>query len=301
MEINDNNIPKKQNINEINEKYILKKNDNMIFINNKKDNYKEDKYDMNIDDIINNYKNLELNYNKLQLEYNSLKNNYIQLLDNYNTEKNKRNNQEEKSLFNEYIIKENNALRLINSNYEYIITPLINYINDINYFINKKKIKKIDTAKINQNIRNINANQNPNENISFEEHPLYSFIQLLNNYKNIILNDESFNINTKNKKNKSNPKKINTYDTYESIMKSYNLKSDIIFKPKKNIKEKKAKSIVLTPNNSKNSKSHTKFNGKVSKTEKYHNKNKGKIEQKRKQIINKMLKKDNSSLTKKSK
>ena len=301
LTINDNNIPKKQNINEINEKYYLKENDNMIFINNKKDNYKEDKNDMNIDDIINNYKNLELNYNKLQLEYNSLKNNYIQLLDNYNTEKNKRNNQEEKSLFNEYIIKENNALRLINSNYEYIITPLINYINDINYFINKKKIKKIDTAKINQNIRNINANQNSNENISFEEHPLYSFIQLLNNYKNIILNDESFNINTKNKKNKSNPKKLNTYDTYESIMKSYNLKSNIIFKPKKNIKEKKTKSIVLTPNISKNSKSQKIFNGKVSKTEKYHNKNKGKIEQKRKQIINKMLKKDNSSLTKKSK
>ena len=295
LDTNNNNIPKqqKQNINEINEKYYLKENKDINIINKKNDNFNYD--------LIYNYKILELDYNKIQLEYNTLKKNYIELLDNYNAEKNKKNIQEEKSLFNEYIIKENNSLRLINSNYEYIITPLINYINDINYFINRKKIKKIDLVKLNQNIRNINNTQNTNENISLEEHPLYSFIQLLNSYKNIILNDESINTNMKNYKNKSIPKKINTYDTYESIMKNYNLKSTIVFKPKKSIKETKAKSIVLTPNYSKSSKSHKIFDGKVSKTEKYNSKNKGKIEKKRKQIINKILKKDSSSLTKKSK
>jgi hypothetical protein len=189
-------------------------------------------------------------------------------------------------------VKENNDLRAINSNYEYIITPLINYINDINYHINKKNLKKLNIIKIKQNIRNTNSyNQ-------IEENPLYSLVLLLDNYKNIIVKNESnkslFN------RSKSNIKKISTY---ESLMKTYNIKDNIIFKSninKSGDKNKNVKSIAVavTPIYSKKMKS--KLFGKedkINKTDKNSNlnKTKSKVTEKRKQIKDKILKKDNSS------
>ena len=249
------------------------------------------------DEFIHNYKILEFNYNNLIQEYSSLKNEYLHLLDNYNKEKNEIKIKEEKSLYNNYFLQENNDLKKIISNYEYILTPLINYINDISYLINKQKLKKIDIAKINQKIRNIN--DIPNQNDDFfknDEHPLYSFVQLLDNYKNIIYEEEIFH--SINKKSKSNPKKLNDYET---IMKNYNIKDKIIFKFKNNNKDSFSKSLVSTPIYSKNSKNHQIFRGKISKTEKFQNKSKGKMTEKRKQIIGKNNKKDYSSVNKKTK
>ena len=275
LNLKTNKSQKEQNIEGLIEKSYLNAHNNMNE-NSEKKNINE-----NNDEFV---KNLELKYNNLLFEYNSLKYNYIQLLDNYNKEKNKRNIEDEKNLFNEYILKENNNLRIVNSNYQFIVTPLINYINDVNYLINKKTLKKIDIATINQKIRNTN------ENTSIEEHPLNSFIELLDSYKNIILNDEF--IHSINRKSKSNPKKLNSY---ESIMKNYNIKNNIVFKSKNNnTKESFSKSIGLTPIYSKNIKN--KFlRNKNTKTEKYHNKSRGKIVEKRKKIVGKILKKGNSS------
>ena len=271
-------------------------NGNINILLNKNEKYKENDNIDNMNGLMNNYKKIEDNYNKLQLEYNSLKNEHLKLLENYNKEKNNKNIDDEKTLFNEYIIKENNDLRTINSNYEYILTPLINYINDINYHINKKKLKNIDLIKIKQNIRNTNITYN-----CIEESPLYSFIQLLDNYKNIIVNDESLN-NIYNR-SKSNPKKVYTY---ESIMNDYKIKNDIFFKSKNNIsnKSQKLKSLAVTPIHSKKMKNNKFFGdeNKIYNTEKYQNKRKGKITDTRtkKQIKDKILKKD-TSLGKKKK
>jgi hypothetical protein len=81
-----------------------------------------------ISELIRNYKNLENNYNKIQFEYNLLKKEYLELLNEYNKIKNNPNLEDKKNLFNEYISKENNELRSLNSNYEYILTP-ISYFN----------------------------------------------------------------------------------------------------------------------------------------------------------------------------
>ena len=283
------------NSNDYFNKSMNNNNSNTNKLLNKNEMYKENDNIDNMKELMNNYKKIEDNYNKLQLEYNSLKNEHLKLL-NYNKEKNNKNIDDEKTLFNEYIIKENNELRTINSNYEYILTPLINYINDINYHINKKKLKSIDLTKIKQNIRNTNITYN-----CIEESPLYSFIKLLDNYKNLIVNDES--INNIYDRSKSNPKKKYTY---ESIMNDYKIKNDIFFKSKNNIsnKNQKLKSLAITPIHSKKMKNHKFFGdeNKIYNTEKYQNKSKGKITdaRARKQIKDKILKKD-TSLSKKKK
>ena len=282
--LNANEIQKETLNKDIKEKEFIKNYNQKLNIDKQDNNNKE-----KINELMKNYKNLEYNYNQLQFEYNSLKNEYMKLLNNNEKETNERKIKDEKDLFNEYILKENNDLREINSNYEYIITPLINYINDINYFINKKYLKKIDIVKIKQNIRNPTTKNNNN---TFEEHPLYPFIQLLQNYKNIIMNIEI--TNTLNNRNKSNPK----LNTYESIMKHYNLKNNISFKSKNNSKEKYSKSITVTPIQSKLGKNHKIFGNqnKIAKTEKYNNnKSRGKIQEKRKHIIGKLLKNDSFS------
>ena len=285
---NLNYSPKQQvNFNNINENEYLngsiKQNNNMNIIIENEENYNE-----NINILRNNYKKLEYNYNQLRCEYNSLQNKCSRLLNDYKKEKKKRSVDDEKDLFNEYILKENNDLREINSNYEYIINPLINYINDINYYINKKGLKTIDLVKIKQNIRNAKYNQNK----GIEEHPLYSFIQLLENNKNIIINDEmNKSKNSINNRTKSNPKKLNSY---ESIIKNYNLKNNMVFKSKNKTNNKYSKSISLTPFNSKIKKTHKKYGTENidSKSEKLYNKNKGKMANKRNYIINKIIKKD---------
>ena len=253
-----------------------------------------DKNDNYNNDFMNNYQQLKDNYNQLKLEYDSLKNDHLKLLEEYKKDKIRftKNEIDEKTLFNDYIVKENNDLRAINSNYEYIITPLINYINDINYHINKKNLKKLNIIKIKQNIRNTNSYNH------IEENPLYSLVLLLDNYKNIIVKNES-NKSLSNR-SKSNIKKISTY---ESLMKTYNIKDNIIFKSninKTGDKNKNVKSIVVpvTPIYSKKMKS--KLFGKedkINKTDKNSNlnKTKSKATDKRKQIKDKILKKDNSS------
>ena len=280
--LNSNEINKDSVNQDIKEKEFNNK-PNQQLNNSKSDNNKE-----NINKLLENYKSLEYKYNRLQYEYDSLKDEYMKLLDN-NKENNERNVKDEKALFNEYIIKENNDLREINSNYEYIITPLINYINDINCYINKKYLKKIDVARIKQNIRN--TNNKKNNNFSDEENSLYPFIQLLQNYKNIIMNNEI--TNTLNNRSKSNSK----LNTYESIMKHYNLKNISFKKSKNNSKDKYSKSISVTPIQSKLGKNHKIFGGPGAgaKTEKYNHKSKGKIQEKRKQIIGRLLKNDSST------
>ena len=285
-----NNDENNKNKKEVNKNSEL--NEISQFNKNKIENI--DNYNKIINELIQNYKNLENNYNKIQFEYNLLKKEYLELLNEYNKIKNNPNLEDKKNLFNEYISKENNELRSLNSNYEYILTPLINYINDINTFLNNKNLKRIDIVKLKKNLKQVNYNQNSNSD-NVDDHPLKPFILLLDNYKNIIINDENIII----KKSKSNQKKI---ASFESIMKDYNIKEEVyLFKPTSKIKKKNSKSITETPIISKDMKTH-KYFGKennIIKTEKIQNRSRIKILERKKSNIDRFKKKDISLYKKK--
>ena len=85
-----------------------------------------------------NLKNTNLNFDKT--------NNNIE-----NDKKNGNTNLEEKSYLNDYLTKENERLKKINKNYELVISPLIDYINDINYYFGQNII---NYHNINQIIKN---------------------------------------------------------------------------------------------------------------------------------------------------
>ena len=284
---NDENNQSKKEVNknsELNEINLFNKN-KIENINN---------YNKIINELIQNYKNLENDYNKIQFEYNLLKKEYFDLLNEYNKIKDNQNLEDKKNLFSQYITKENNELRSLNSNYEYILTPLINYINDINTFLNNKNLKRIDLVKLKKNLKKVNYEQNSNSN-NFDDHPLKPFNLLLENYKNIIINDKNITI----KKSQSNPKKIYSF---ESIMKDYNIKEDVyLFKPSNKINKKNSKSMTDTPIISKNVKTH-KYLGKennIAKTEKVHIKSRTKIPERKKSNLDKFKKKDISLCKKK--
>ena len=242
------------------------------------------------DKIIENNTNIENDYNKLKNDYNKLQNDYMDLMEKYNSEKNKniKKNLEnvpiknEENTYNDYIIKELDEMKKINANYEYIITPLINYINDIDYILDKTNLKKIDLVKIKKNIKILFPNQtllNP------KEHPLYPFIKLLDNYKNIIYNNDkikNLNNNNTNKSNKKNSQRKTA--TYESILNSYNIKNNINnikFKSMNSTKNKISRSIGATPNNPQKEKVHKIFSNRkhfnILNSDKMRNKSSNKI------------------------
>ena len=228
--------------------------------------------------LLHNYQKLEDDYNKLKYDYNNLKVEYDKLVEKYNLEKNiNKGFMDKKDLYNDYVIKEKEELKNINSNYEYILSPLINYINDIDYVIDKNKLKKIDLSKLKKNIKSLFQNKNSNNT---KEHPLYPFLKLLQNYKNIIYNNENIkNLNQNNKNSKNLQKK----GKYESILNGYNIKeniNNIKFKSLNNTKNNISKSIAATPITYQNEKIKKIFsnrkNLKLFKSEKYFDKNKNK-------------------------
>ena len=236
--------------------------------------------------IINNA-NLENDYNKLKYDYKLLQKDFINLMDKYNIEKNKNNNINNNNIepepnkenkndetYNNYIEKELDELKKINSNYEFILSPLINYINDVDYFLDKTNLKKIDLLKIKKNIKILFPNKSITNNT--KDHPLYPIIKLLDNYKNIIYKNDKIKNIFSNKSTNKNPKK--KLSTYESILKSYNIKNNINnikFKCMNTAKNKFSRSIGTTPSNNKNIKTHRIFpdrkNFKFLKSDKFRN------------------------------
>ena len=246
-------------------------------VNKSEDFIKIPKYENNDLILLNNYKNLENDYNKLQYEYNILKNEYMDLVNKYNMEKyDKEEFMNKKDAYNEYIMKEKEELKNINSNYDYILTSLINYVNDIDYIIDKNNLKKIDIMKLKKNIKSLFPNNN---SMNTKEHPLYPFLKLLQNYKNVIYNNENIK-NLNQNVDKNSQKKRNNC---ESLLGSYNIRynvNNIKFKSLNSTKNKISKSIVATPNNYKNDKIQKIFsnrkNLKFFKSEKILNKSKNK-------------------------
>lgn len=146
-----------------------------------------------------------------------------------------------KTYLNDYLSQENEKLKRINKNYELLMEPFMEYINDLNYYFHQNVI---DIPNINQLIKNSNLSENYK--------PINELKSMLNLSKNNILN---INKNTKrsfvNKNNISNFSNIssienNNYSTRTSLNKrtsTFNLRNknfDISENVKPKIAERKS-------------------------------------------------------------
>ena len=119
--------------------------------------------------------------------------------DNNNNDKNSnKDNNLSKTYLNDYLSKENKKLKRINKNYELLMIPLIEYINDLNYYFSQNLI---DVSNINQIIKNNNLNEN------------YTHI----NYLKSILNSSKNNIVNITKNNKRGSVNKNNISNFSNI------------------------------------------------------------------------------------
>ena len=128
-----------------------------------------------------------------------------------------------KTYLNDYLSQENEKLKRINKNYELLMIPLIEYINDLNYFFSQNLI---DVPNINQIIKNSNLSEN--------NKPVNDLRSKLNLSKNNIVNfTKNKKMNSVNKNNISNFSNIsnidkNNYSTRTSLNKrtsTFNIRS----------------------------------------------------------------------------
>jgi len=128
-----------------------------------------------------------------------------------------------KTYLNDYLSQENERLKRINKNYELLMTPLIEYINDLNYYFSQNLI---DVPNINQIIKNYNLNEN--------NKPINDLKSMLNLSKNNIINNtknrKRSSVNKNNESNFSNISNIekNDYSTRTSFNKrasTFNLRN----------------------------------------------------------------------------
>ena len=101
-------------------------------------------------------------------------------------------NIEDKPYLNDYLKKENEKLRKINKNYELLISPLIDYINDINHYFEQNII---NYHNINQIIKNKDLNTDYNSLDDIKSFLKYTKNNIFNSYKykkNIFLPEDKF-------------------------------------------------------------------------------------------------------------
>lgn len=108
-----------------------------------------------------------------------------------------------KTFLNDYLFQENEKIKRINKNYELLITPLIEYINDINYYFGQKEI---DFPNVNNIIKHQDLNNN---SINF----LNELKSMLNISKNNIFNISKIDRNFNLKMNKVLNKEKNEFST----------------------------------------------------------------------------------------
>ncbi len=200
-----NNIHNRPNIStEKIDYYQTQKDTSRIFQNSLMDS----KDNININESIK-FNNDNLKNNKINIEQTNSRIDYIK----------EDNNLKGKSYLNDYLIKENEKLKIINKNYELLITPLIEYINDINYFFGQNTI----------NFHNINQLVKYKE-LNKDNNPINDLKSMLIFSKNNIIDSYKYKKSNSFPKNKIPKKEINLY----SHRMSYNKQSDIL-----NTKEKK--------------------------------------------------------------
>ena len=142
------------------------------------------------------------------------------------------NNSENKTYLNNYLTKENEKLKKINKNYELLILPLIEYINDINFYFGQNAF---DYHNINQIIKQ--------KELSIDNKPLRDLKSLLKFSQNNIIDlfkGKNNNFHRKNKFENINQNKINsdkrsvTYNITEKKINIDNYKPIIFDRKNKN-------------------------------------------------------------------
>ena len=189
------------------------KNNNDIKSNEKKNQSEINNYNNNEEYLKNIILEMKFKYDKLYQDFNVL-------IENKNMSE-----INEKHLYKNYLIEENNELKNINNNYEIVLEMLISYINEANKILFNSP--KIEYFNLKQNIWNKNLNcldelsnylekckiklsENyldkniiNNNKINFQEKKIFSNNKKLLNRKNSFSNNNSFN-NIRNKNNNKN-------------------------------------------------------------------------------------------------
>ena len=183
-------------------------------IKNKKSNMEQNE---NLKSLVSNLSNNNSNTN--QERDNNIDNNNNNDKDSSKDKDNTLN----KTYLNDYLSQENEKLKRINKNYELLMTPLIDYINDLNYYFSQNLI---DVPNINQIIKNNNLSENYKP-----INDLKSMLNLSkNNIVNITKNNKRSSVNKNNILNFSNISNIdkNNYSTRTSFNKrasTFNIRS----------------------------------------------------------------------------
>ena len=192
---NMNNYPLNQN-NPYQE--LNNTNNNLPDTNNNQNNNNED-YDpdnilaqvqyINPDDIKNKPPNEQIlllaNNNKelynalktLQGKYNMLKDEYLKLLKIQESAK-------DNTKFKDLLMKDNEDLKRENKNYEDIIEPLVDYVNDVNSSLGKSELDLLDLKRLAKKYKAKKLGEDDEE----EMNPLDKFKNYINKWKNGVVN-----------------------------------------------------------------------------------------------------------------
>jgi hypothetical protein len=152
--------------------------------------------------LANNNKLLYNALKNLQEKYNNLKAEYLKLL---KVQESVKDNPTLKDL----LMKDNDDLKRVNNNYEKMIEPLVDYVNDVNSSLGKKEIDLLDLKKL--------AKKYKEKKLGDEEDemsPLDKFISYINKCKDRVVNvveGESNKLKGKASKNKEGKRKIITF------------------------------------------------------------------------------------------
>ena len=145
--------------------------------------------------LFNNNRALAQSLRTLQSQYDNLKTEYDKAIKLQGIEKNN-NSKELKNL----LIKENNELKMLNKNYENILEPLVDYVNEVNLAMGKEEIDLLQIKKMSK----LKANPEGTDNKDNESNPIEEMKKYLNDcHKEIVDNIDDMNKTI----NKNNPKK----------------------------------------------------------------------------------------------
>ena len=149
--------------------------------------------------LFNNNRALAQSLRTLQSQYDNLKTEYDKAIKLQGIEKNN-NSKELKNL----LIKENNELKMLNKNYENILEPLVDYVNEVNLAMGKEEIDLLQIKKMSK----LKANPEGTDNKDNESNPIEEMKKYLNDcHKEIVDNIDDMN-KTINKKNPKKKKKL---------------------------------------------------------------------------------------------
>ena len=127
--------------------------------------------------LANNNKQLYNALKTLQGKYNKLKDEYLKLLKIQESAK-------DNTKFKDLLMKDNEDLKRENKNYEDIIEPLVDYVNDVNSSLGKSELDLLDLKRLAKKYKAKKLGEDDEE----EMNPLDKFKNYVNKWKNGVVN-----------------------------------------------------------------------------------------------------------------